>query len=86
MTTTEPAAAPAAPTAGPASAPSAQIDRPPPGLAQGRFAAPPWLVAGVALAILLAVVAYFVARHRRARRARAYESVAPQSTPHSSRR
>ena len=86
MTTMEPPATSDGLTAAPPSTPSAQVERPPAGLAQGRFAAPPWLIGTVAVALFLAVIAYFVVRHRRAKRVRAYESVAPQSTPQSSRR
>ncbi len=58
---------------------------PPPGLARGKYdVASGWVIA-IAFALLLGVVAFFVLRHRRATRARAYDSVAPQSGPLSRR-
>ena len=62
------------------SSPAPQYDRPPPGLAQGRLAAPAWLIASIGLAIVLGVVAFFVMRSRRDKRKQAYESIAPKSS------
>ncbi len=63
-----------------ASSQTPQYDRPPPGLAQGKFAAPAWLIASIGLAIVLGVVAFFVMRNRRDKRKQAYESIAPKSS------
>ncbi|MBW2453564.1 MAG: hypothetical protein JRI68_03600 [Deltaproteobacteria bacterium] len=57
-----------------------QYDRPPPGLAQGEVAAPPWLIGALGGVIVLGVIAFFVARHRRAKRSQIYESIAPKSS------
>lgn len=43
-------------------------DRPPEGLARGRFPAPAWLVAALAVAVFVAAGAWLVARARRAGR------------------
>jgi hypothetical protein len=61
------------------------VERPPPGIARGQYPVPPWVVAILALLLVAGIVAYFVLRHRRAQRARRYESVAPISVPPSSR-
>lgn len=61
------------------------VERPPPGIARGKYAVSPWVVALVAFALVAGIVGYFVVRHRRAQRARRYESVAPTSVPPSSR-
>lgn len=76
-TTTAPVAAPTGTTV---------VERPPPGIARGRFPAPPWAVAVLAVVLVAGIVAFFVLRHRRAQKARRYESVAPTSVPPSSRR
>ncbi len=73
------ASQPASPSTTASSQPP-QYDRPPPGLAQGQVAAPPWLIGALGGAILLGVIAFFVARHRRAKRSQVYESIAPKSS------
>jgi hypothetical protein len=54
------------------------------GLARGIFPAPRWVVAGAAIIVVLAIVAFFLARHyaakQRTRRTRALDSVAPPSS------
>ncbi len=72
------AAAMSPPEAAPA--PSTIVVRPPEGLARGQFAAPPWAIGAGAGVLLIAVAAFFVARHRRAKRQKSYESLAPQSS------
>jgi heme/copper-type cytochrome/quinol oxidase subunit 2 len=57
--------------------------RPPTELGQGRYAVPAWLVGVAAAALVVAVVAFFVVRHRRARRSASYDTVAPHSGPRS---
>lgn len=57
-----------------------QYDRPPAGLAQGKFAAPAWLIAAIGLAIVLGVMAFFIMRRRRDKQKQAYESIAPKSS------
>lgn len=84
MQTTTPTASAAAP-APTATGPSYVVERPPPGLARGRYPVPAWLVATLAAVMVAAIVAFFVIRRRRARRGRRYESVAPTSVPPSSR-
>jgi len=74
---TSPQPADAAPTA---SSQPPQYDRPPPGLAQGQYAAPPWLIGALGGAIVVGVVVFFVMRHRRAKRGQIYESIAPKSS------
>jgi hypothetical protein len=67
-------------TAAPAPSTSAPVyERPPPGLARGRYPAPAWLVAALGGALFVAVVAFLVLRGRRARRKRS-ESLAPPSS------
>jgi len=41
---------------------------------------PAWVVGAVLGGIVVAVVAYFVARHRRLMRSRRYDSIAPASS------
>ncbi len=43
-------------------------DRPPEGLARGRFPAPAWLVATLGVAVFVGACAWLFARARRARR------------------
>jgi hypothetical protein len=43
------------------------LERPPPGLARGSHAVPAGVVIGVALALVLATLAYYVVRSRRSR-------------------
>jgi hypothetical protein len=81
-----PAEAPAAPSASAPPAATYVVLRPPTTLGQGRYAAPAWLVGLCAGALVLAVVAFFVLRARRARRKNIYDTVAPLSGPQSSRR
>ena len=42
-------------------------ERPPPGLARGRYPAPPWAIAGLGAALILGSILYFVLRLRKAR-------------------
>jgi hypothetical protein len=43
------------------------LERPPPGIARGSHAVPAAVVIGVALALVLATLAYYVTRWRRSR-------------------
>ncbi len=80
----EPSLAPTSPPARPTA--SVELVPPPPGLARGRYDVPGWVVGVVAGGLLVVVVAFFVFRHRRAKKRSGYESVAPPSGPMSSRR
>jgi hypothetical protein len=44
------------------------VERPPAGPARGRYPAPPWVVATLGVAIVLAALVYLGLRARRARR------------------
>jgi len=44
------------------------VERPPAGLARGRYPAPAWVVASLGAAIFLAALVYLVFRARRVRR------------------
>jgi hypothetical protein len=63
------------------------VERPPPGLAQGRYAAPAWLIGVFAVAIAAAALGFLWMRHRRHNARRGHDSIAPPSSrPNSSRR
>ena len=65
----------------PEPAPSATIEvRPPEGLARGKYPAPSWAIGAGAVVLFAAVVTYYAVRHRRAKRHKGYESLAPQSS------
>jgi hypothetical protein len=53
-------------------------DRPPPGLAQGRYEAPPWAIVALGLAVGLGAIAFVIVRLVRRSRA-AKEDIAPRS-------
>ncbi|MEZ4441757.1 MAG: hypothetical protein R3B72_21835 [Polyangiaceae bacterium] len=80
----------AAPSAGPTGraapspAPSVVYDRPPPGLAQGRYPVPGWVLVVVGALVLAALLAFFGLRERRRRRD-ASASIPPSSRSPSSR-
>lgn len=59
-------------------------ERPPPGLARGKLAAPAWVVVLLGLALVAAIVAFFVMRHRRDKAPDS--TLGPPSVPPSSRR
>ena len=67
-----------------AQVPSVEVERPPEGIARGLLPAPAWLVAGIAALLVVAIAAFFLARHflgkERTRRQRALDSVAPPSS------
>ena len=86
---------PVSPTAGPTASagsspspspggPTVVYERPPPGLARGKLAAPAWVVVVLGLVLVAAIVAFFVMRHRRDKAPDS--TLGPPSVPPSSRR
>lgn len=69
--------------AAPSDGPRVVYDRPPPGLARGTWSAPAWLVIGLGLVVVGAIIAFFVMRHRRDKAPDS--TLGPQSVPPSSR-
>jgi hypothetical protein len=47
-----------------ATAQEVTYDRPPEGLARGRYPAPPWLILGLAALVVVACIVFFIARAR----------------------
>ncbi len=43
------------------------VERPPPGLARGKYAASPWAIGALGTALVLATLLYFVLRFRKPR-------------------
>jgi hypothetical protein len=43
------------------------VERPPPGLARGKYPASPWAIAALGAALVLGTIVYFVLRFRRPR-------------------
>jgi hypothetical protein len=43
------------------------VDRPPPGLARGRYAASPWAIGALGGALVVGTILYFALRFRRSR-------------------
>lgn len=48
-------------------APGFVVERPPPGLARGKYAASPWVIGAFGTALVLATLLYFVLRFRKPR-------------------
>jgi hypothetical protein len=51
-------------------APAVVVERPPPGLARGQYAAPPWVIGVVGGTVAMVGLAWTLWRWRRARRPR----------------
>jgi len=68
----------------PSDGPNVVYERPPPGLARGTWSAPAWVVVLLGVALVGAIVAFFVIRHRRDKAPDS--TLGPPSVPPSSRR
>jgi hypothetical protein len=53
--------------AAPAGAGGFVVERPPPGLARGKYPASPWAIGALGMALVLGTILYFVLRFRRPR-------------------
>jgi hypothetical protein len=64
--------------------PAPELQRPPEGMARGIFPVPDWMVIGVVVLMVAAVIGYFIGRrlyaNERARKERVLDSVTPPSS------